>query len=300
MTESVEQDDEVLRTTETGYLRTVTIRRPDGRTVLRREPGRLRTPGPGLVPAMSRVAEVTRPGVDWALPRAHGSALYFDVPGQASWATLLLAGMPTAALARMVSPLGPALAGVHDLGAAAGREPTGLRRLTSWLLEGTGPGAAARLHAQLLDEPELRELLLDGARRLRSAPATLVLGAPGGNALYPAPSGESTTVLVTDELADAPPEWDLGWLLGESLELANTPFAASEPQSLDGHPVAETVLAGYDGPIDRSLLARAAVLRWAIHLHDYAAYVDWPDNAAMRFERLAALARDPGLVLTGA
>lgn len=301
-TEDLDRQGEVLRTTETGYLRTVTMRRPDGRTVLRREPGHLRTPdiGIGLVAVAARVAEVRSPGVDWALPQAHGPAAHFEVPGEASWATLLLAGMPAAALARMVDPLGPALAGVHRLGAAAGNEPAGLRRLARWLDTGRGPGSTDRLHAVLLDVPQLREMLVDGIRRLRAAAPTLVLGAPGGNVLYPDPAGDRTTVLVTDELGDAPPEWDLGWLLGELLELANNPHVVAEPQALDGHPVAETVLRGYVGPLDRSLLAQAALLRWAVHLHDYAAYVDWPDAAAARLERLAALAHQPDLVLAGA
>ena len=288
-----------LRRTETGYQRTVTSV-ADRRVVVRRGPGPLRedrltwSPEAGHGVAAREVA-----GVRWSLPHApdpEGGWAY-DVPGEASAATLLLAGMPVTGVTRMVAPLGAALRAVHDLAPGDLPAPAGWRRLARWLESGRGPGCAGRLHESVLRAEPLqrraRQLLGD----LAATERVLALGAPGTNTVYPAPDGDHVVVLVTDEVAAAPAAWDLGWVLGEFLELANDPGVVTTPRSLVGHPLAEAVLARYGAGVDRGLVSRAAVLRWLVHLHDFAAYVGWADDLDARVHRVAELAADPDGVL---
>ncbi|WP_222192514.1 hypothetical protein [Modestobacter italicus] len=297
----------MVRSTETGHLRTTT-RRADSAPgfVLHRAAGPLRQHELQLPAELAaRVAGLPVDGLVWSPGRPAGDGLEHAVPGEASVATLVLAGMPLPAVARMVAPVGAALAAVHALPATSGAAPSGLRRLEAWLHTGQGPGDAARLHALLADVPGLTARLRDWVDDLRTAPARLALGAPGMNTLYPDPAGDRTAVLVTDELADAAPEWDLGWLLGELLELANDPHRTAAPVPLEGHPVAEVVLAGHRGAdrqgpgaaLDRGRLSRAAVLRWVVHLHDYVAYVDWAEDLPARLQRVGLLAADPDRLL---
>lgn len=290
-----------LRRTETGYLVTELHEGPTG-LVLCRWPGERRTPAPCDVgeAATVPVTGLTVPGVSWSAPRAcpgHPGAACFEVPGPASVATLLLGGMAPAAVATMLDPVGLALAAVHGLASLTGRAPAGLVRLHAWLATGEGPGAAAPLHRALAARPALHRVLVRWTEEVRTAPARAALGSPGQNTLYPAPDGSGTTVLVTDEVGDAPPEWDLGWLLGELVELLNPPAHVPEPRSLAGFPPADALRRGYPAPLDEDLLARTCLLRWTLHLHDYAAYVDWDDDLLARLDRIAALASDLPRVL---
>ncbi|WP_122818057.1 hypothetical protein [Nocardioides pantholopis] len=304
--------EHVLRRTETGYLVTTTSRveaselggagETEGAVVVRREPGRLRADARGLPRDLVRqVAGLPVEGVRWSVPTFRGeAALEFGVPGEASVATLLLAGMPVPALARMLGPLGAALRAVHDLpdgGEDRAAPPPGLRRLERWLDTGDGPGDAPRLHALAAGVDGLLEALRAHVEAVRSAPAVVCLGAPGTNTVYPAPDGDHVSVLITDELGAGPAAWDLGWILGELLELANDPIAVAHPQVLGHNPLAQAVLAGYGPSLDASLVGRAAVLRWCVHLHDYAAYVAWAEDFEDRLRRLAQHARDPERVL---
>ncbi|GAA4670179.1 hypothetical protein GCM10023226_03420 [Nocardioides nanhaiensis] len=271
--------------------------------MLVRRPGPAREghhePCPDVVASLGAL---TVPGVVWAAPVHRGFLLEpgverFVVPGPASVATLVLGGMPPAAVATMLRPVGGALGAVHASPLRTRRAPAAVRRLHSWLLTGRAPGEGARLHAALTDRPAFHRFAVDATERVLSAPACCALGAPGQSVLYPHPDGSATTVLLTDEVGDAPPEWDLGWLLGELLELLNAPARAPEPRPLAGFPPADALLAGYDAPLDEGLLARTCLLRWLLHLHDYAAYVDWDDDLLARLDRIAALAADLPRVL---
>lgn len=295
-----------LRRTETGYLVTELVDTSAGLRLLRR-PGvarSARTPSPAAVGSI-RARSV--PGIIWSPPVESGALAQneagvecFVLPGPASVATLALGGMPPAAVANMLSPVGAALAAVHALPASSGRRPAGLERLHAWLTTGRAPGAGERLHAELLARPELRAFAVASVEDVLAAPARCALGAPGQSVLYPHPDGSATTVLLTDELGDAPAEWDLGWLLGELLELLNPPAHVPEPRSLAGFPPAEAVMDAYGGSFDRSRLARVCLLRWLVHLHDYASYVAWDDDLRARLDRIGEFAADPALVLAPA
>lgn len=309
--------ERVLRHSETGYLLTTTSE-VDDTVVVRRAPGPLRADPLAVSPTLiDRIAARAVEGMSWSTPTpSDGPALEYVVPGEASVATLLLAGMPVPGLVRMLAPLGAALRSVHEAGleagGAAGAEwragatqwpaPSGLRRVMRWLDSGDGPGEAARLHGVMAGVDGLLPALRSGVDALRSAPETVCLGAPGMNTVYPAPGGDHVRVLLTDEVCVAPAAWDLGWILGELLELANDPHLVPEPQTLAANPLAQAVLEAYGGGpsgrrLDATLVGTAAVLRWAVHLHDYAAYVEWADDFADRAKRLAQHAREPERVL---
>lgn len=291
-----EAGPEELRRTETGYL--VTTTRPgagDAPIDVRRQPGRLRedhlAPEPEVI---RRIGALSVDRVRWSPGDESGR---HGVPGEASAAALMLAGMPVTALARMVGPLGAALRAVHGLGPHDGPAPSGLRRLERWLRSGSGPGEAARLHAVFASVEGLVDGLLVAVDELAAAPQVTCLGAPGGSTVYPAPSGDHVTILVTDEVSVGAAEWDLGWVLGEFLEVSNDPHLVPRKQALAGHPVAAAVLSAHGPGVDRRRVGLASVLRWAVHLHDFASYVDWADDFAARARRLAEHAADPDGVL---
>lgn len=287
--ESGAAEEEILRRTETGYLLTTTLRLGSGesaRLLVERRPGTLRgddlEPDPDVV---RRIVDLEVDGVRWSPMDSSGR---HEVPGEASAATLMLAGMPAPGLARMVGPLGAALRAVHSLpSSGTGSAPSGLRRLRDWLETGSGPGEAPRLHAEFQRVEGLHDHLATLIAAVEEAPRITCLGAPGGNTLYPDPAGSHVAVLVTDEVCAGPGEWDLGWVLGEFLELSNDPHLSAEPVPLQGHPVVEAVLAAYGPRHDRRLIGSCAVLRWAVHLHDFAAYVEWAEDFGARAERLA-------------
>ncbi|MDT9593130.1 hypothetical protein RDV89_08625 [Nocardioides zeae] len=278
---------EELRRTATGYVETVTTCVGDVHRVVR-TPGSLRA---DVLAAPPRALPVTSTEVAWSLPDADGGHV---VPGPLSAAALLLGGVPGSAVLRMVAPVGAALAHAARLEAPARPAPSGLRRLRRWLSGAATPTAESRRLRELLDEHGLRPDLRAWADDLVGAPRAYSLGAPGLGALYPHPDGARTVVLVTDEVASAPPVWDLGWLLGELLELVNDPDHAPAPRPVHEHPIAQAVLERYAAvapPPDPDALARAALLRWVVHLHDFTAYVGWDDQLPRRVARIAELAR---------
>lgn len=120
--------------------------------------------------------------------------------------------------------------------------------------------------------------------------------------LYPDPHGAGTTVLITDELCATAAEWDLGWYLGELLELCNDPARVPAAVGLRDHPVADAVRSAYrdgGGDCSETVLGSAMVLRWAVHLHDYAAYVGWVEDFAARWTRLGWFAHTASRALAG-
>jgi hypothetical protein len=84
-------------------------------------------------------------------------------------------------------------------------------------------------------------------------------------------------LLTGEDLGAARPELDLGWLLGDLAELAwAVPVWGEEP----GVDLPAVLLDAYGPGADRELAARAAVLRIATHMRDFAAYCGWSDELA--------------------
>lgn len=291
---------ETLRETETGYLRTRLVRQGDQLDLVR-SPGPLRAQVDPLPAAtVTRLARLRVDGVIWVVPEDVGDDGHrYPVPGTASAAALALAGIPAAGLARMLAPVGTALAAVHSVEPVEPLPlPNGLRRLHAWLTDGSGPGEAEQLHTCLADVPALAQAVTSWSQQLAESTAgcTTGLGAPGMATAYPVPDGSATHLLLTEELALARPEWDLGWLLGERLELVNHPELTPTPVTLADDPVARAVIDAYPGPLDTEMLRRTCLLRWVIHLHDYASYVGWAPDIPVRLARIAALAEGPDLL----
>lgn len=280
---------DLVRRTETGYAISTTHTALEG-FVVRRRPGRLRADP--LAPAPRATPDAPAKDVAWS-PGPGGD---HAIPGPASAATLLLAGLPAPAVTRMVAPAGAALAAAARQKAPYRPPPAGLRRLRRWLDARPTPG-----HEPCTDSLRLRGLveragvaprLKEWTAEILDAAASYSLGAPGLLTLYPDPDGSRTVVLVTDEVSAAPAVWDLGWLTGELLELRNDPDHEPRPQPVEEDPIVQAILERYGAlaPLPApDALARAALLRWVIHLHDFASYVAWDDQLPRRLERIAEL-----------
>lgn len=295
---------EVLRSMATGYLQTDIVRDERG-LLVRRRPGVAREDTLSVDPHVRRLLTSAPAEATWVHPRTGGDGsevLEFEVPGELSVAALVLAGLPTDAAGAMLAPLGAGLAQVHRHDAGDRPEPSGLRRLRRWLRAGTGPGAVDRLH-ELVIRMDLQEPLDALVQQLQATgpEGVLSLGAPGMNTVFPRRGGRQVALLVTDEVSAARPEWDLGWCVGELLELENDVELVPEPRSLGDHPTVAPFLHAYretGGRADPESVSAAAVLRWAVHLHDFTAFVGWADDVEQRLRRLAHFAARPQAVLT--
>jgi hypothetical protein len=289
----------------TGFQRTTVTRLPDGTHRWVREagedrPGPLSAPGPRERHALAALA----PGpVALSLPRPVGGrpdapgALHYRVPGAVSAAQLLGYDLDADGRVRVAAALrgtGALLRGVHT-GVRPGDVPPGrpvaVDRLESWLRHGAGPRAAQLLHQRarrVLGEHRLERLrhwcgCLAGGP---GAPWVALHGAPstGGLVLSSQPGGDA--LFGGEDLARGPAEFDLGWLLGELLEQRILAAAQGSARPwLAG--LAEELLAGYGAPADTATTGRAAVLRIATHLHDFAAYVGWHHELHLLAGRLA-------------
>ena len=185
--------------------------------------------------------------------------------------------------------------------------PRGAGRLAAWL-----DGHADRGHsARLRDEARARL----GEARLRRAAQwcsplntptdqdVLLLGGLTLGSVVPTRGGEGCHVLAGEELARGPAAYDLGWALGELAEFRLLHFAGGDHgPAVTGHcaEAGAALLRGYteaagQGPpaVDTDTVARIAVLRILTHIHDYAAFVEWTDQATHYLDLLADLIDRP-------
>jgi hypothetical protein len=304
----------------TGYQRTAVHRLGDGTFLWVRSAGADRPvplvgPGP---PARQRLAALRSAGVRVVLPEEAPGALLYAAHGADSAAKLLWADLPPARRDRLTTALhdtGRLLRTLHDApdtgaapGEATGRTgPPGPARLAAWMDTGTGPRAAAQLHGVLRAR--------FGPRRwdaVRSWCAELAEPAPGDVLLHGAPSTGSLVVgdqldeaadsvlLTGEDLAPGPAAFDLGWLLGEFLELRMTAArkGARARPLLTELPTA--LLDGYGSAGDPVATGRAAVLRIVTHAHDFAAYMGWHPELGLYADALPAYVDSDGTaVLNG-
>lgn len=288
---------QVLRETETGYLATTLTVSAGGEHTLVRRAGSDRPQRP--VPSSAHLAQVARAvgsACRTSAGQSRGAGWHHPVPGPASLAPLLTAGMREAPLLGLCGSVGTALAEVH---ATAPQEPldepSGLGRLRSW--SAAGPRAAGRaldVVAAELGADGLGALLADLDAAAASTPAATLLGAPGSQAVYPDPDGGPPTVLVTDEIACGPPAWDLGWFVGELVERSlGAPGAGDALEQAARHLLrAHAETAG--APTAPQDVADAAAARILVHVHDYASYVGWHDSLRERVQAVARLRTPPG------
>ncbi|MEW9551192.1 hypothetical protein [Nonomuraea sp. NPDC050783] len=274
----------------TGYVLTDVTPSGEGDYRWTRRPGphrggELRTPDPVVLDAVRTVA-AGRVGL--VLPeRARSTGVTYRAGQARSVAAMLLgpgAGESDAETGRVAAETfagtGAALARLHavPLPPADLPPPDGLLRLLSWLREGQGPGAAPDLHrraAGLLGPGRMttaQEWCLQ-----RAQPRVLLHGGPSLGILLPVTPAGDGALLTGENLAAGAPETDVGWIVGELVELGASVRRFGANRDFDFDLFVARVLDGYAAPLDLAAVGRTAALRFLTHLHDFAAYLRWHD-----------------------
>ncbi|MFF9351621.1 hypothetical protein [Streptomyces sp. NPDC014734] len=240
------------------------------------------------------------PGARCALPGAHGAELRYELPGRSSLAELLLsdgiaeASRDLAGAEDVLYDFGLLLRALHAASpTAAGKDgvraqPAAWHTLRSWIGTPTADGVGQQLHRLLREllgtscwhrvERWLRELPASG-------PGVLVHGAPRLALLVPAEGPDVPHGLITGEdVAVAPWQWDVGWVLAELRELR---FFAARLHSpgVAWDRLEQAFVDGYGRPED-PLVRCCVVLRSLLHLHDFCAFVAWDAAEVRRYATL--------------
>ncbi|NUP15534.1 MAG: hypothetical protein HOZ81_05390 [Streptomyces sp.] len=251
----------------------------------------------------------TRPDGTAAGPDPRPGVLY-RVPGAFSVARLLPCGDDTAFRISVdaLAQLGRTLRRLHQEPWELPERPPhlGVRRLSAWLSgEENAPGASrlrtvarARLGASLWTR------LTDWSEAAGTPPAggaVLLHGAPSTGWLVPSPAGGPTALLTGEEVTGGDPALDLGWILGELHELraaaARGLGSAGQGPPVDYPTAAHALLAGYtggDGAAVPQGTARAATLRLAVHMRDFASFVGWHEDLRHYCDLLAEALTEEG------
>lgn len=265
----------------TGLAATRIHRAPDGGFLWWQGPGPqvrgpLTAPAAHLVPALPAESGAAV----LAVPERAGDGLLHRVAGSASAAAWLRDFRPQARalVAHSLAAAGRSLRALHavpvpdevPLGV-----PPGLARLRAWA-DGSGD---LKRRALAVWGPERMERLLGWAAQAAGTtgggPRTrsLVHGwASVGALVPPLGRGGRVALLTGEDLAAGRPELDLGWLLGELVELA---WAAPPHDSAD---LQRVLLEAYGPGPDPVLVGRSAVLRVVTHMQDFATYRGWDDE----------------------
>ncbi|MEU1807245.1 hypothetical protein [Streptomyces sp. NPDC019937] len=273
-------------------------------------PGAVGTPGavstPGAVGTPTGNAPEDRRGArlalgEWAAdPASRGetrssarSGVLYRVPGAVSVARLLPSGDDTAfrLSVRALAGAGRTLRRLHHEPWELPKRPPhhGVRRLLAWVSgeESTPDTTRLRALARTRLGPSLWARLTDWAEAANEPPggggAVLLHGAPSTGWLVPSPDGDHTALLTGEEVTGGDPALDLGWLLGELHELraaaARGLGSAGQGPPVDYGIAAHALLSGYTGGDGTAALphgtARAATLRLAVHMRDFASFVGW-------------------------
>ncbi|MFG2287108.1 flavoprotein [Streptomyces sp. NPDC048595] len=220
-----------------------------------------------------------------ALGTADGPARRYDVRGKLTAAHLLLHEGPSPGLAKPLHDLGRLLRAVHDLTPppAAPRAGTsrGLARLDTWLTGRATCPRAACAQGQVrrnLGEARWARVLDWHARTLADAETVLAHGAAGLGSLVVDRAGGGVDLLTGEDVCRSPWYVDLGWVVGELVELQwQVGGDKAAWQSLT-----EALFEGYDRDLG-SEWNEIAALRILLHVHDFTAYVDNVDGEVDRY-----------------
>lgn len=264
----------------TGLQVTRVTRTADGRYEWWHGPGADRS-GPLAAPFVSYVPR----GAGFATARPVGDGLAHLADGPYSAAAWLRDARPQARLlvAHALAAAGTALRALHATDAPTADVPPALARLRSFV-EGQNRPEAPEPAVHRLREHVAHAWGPTRLARLRAwcaelaAPGETVLvhGFASLGALVPPLHRGPVALLTGEDLGAARPELDLGWLLGDLAELA---WAVPVFGDGDAGPDLPRVLLDAYGPgADRETAARAAVLRIALHMRDFAAYRGWSDE----------------------
>ncbi|MFF3689145.1 flavoprotein [Streptomyces sp. NPDC002187] len=266
----------------TGLLRTSVHSLPTGARRWRREPGPL-APAP-FQPAGDEVYGLLRKvgdldGARLAPGRADGPARFYDVRGEVSAAHLLLHRGPATELKKPLHDLGRLLRAVHDLELPAGlrtRPARALVRLGDWLAGRATSPRAACVQGQVrrvLGEARWSQVVDTYSRTVADPEVTFAHGAAGLGSLAVDPGSGAVDLLVGEDVCAAPWYLDLGWVIGELVELQ-----WQVGGDKDGwQPLTDALFEGYGRDLGAEWNGIAA-LRILLHVHDIAAYLDGFDQ----------------------
>ena len=250
----------------------------------------------------------------WGVPDGPGGdARVYRARGPESVAGRLLREGPYEGLPGTLRGLGGALRQLHErpapTAAPLSGRPRGLDRFDLWL-GGRSPSPRAA-YAESFLRPRIGD---EGLGRLRALSASLdgrdggrevVLshGAPSLGSLIPAvlADGDSSAdssgdgadgpgdgtgdgtgaadMLVGEDLCLAPWQFDVGWTLGELVELN---WFRGTDDSAAWSAVLDAFFEGYGRTLGDAWRDHAA-FRVLLHLHDYTAYVDWNERTVERY-----------------
>ncbi|MGW0289371.1 hypothetical protein [Streptomyces tuirus] len=242
-----------------------------------------------------------------ALP---GSGVLYRVSGAFSVARLLSCGDDAAFRLSVdaLADLGRTLRRLHQEPWHLPDRPPhpGVRRLMAWLSgEEDAPGTARlRTLARTRVGPSRWARLTEWSRAAEEPPgsgAVLLHGAPSTGWLVPSPAGGPTALLTGEEVTGGDPALDLGWTLGELHELRAAAAlglgSAGKGPRVDYPAAAHALLRGYTGGDGTAAVppgtARAATLRLAVHMRDFASFVGWHEDLRHYCDLLAeALGED--------
>jgi hypothetical protein len=128
---------------------------------------------------------------------------------------------------------------------------------------------------------------------------TVLHGEPTLGLVVPASDGSKSVLLTGETLSHGPPEFDVGWLLGELAEMADIarrhlPADARVPPFPSMAAALLEERADQDAVLGRALLGRVATLRRLAHAVDFAAYVGWNAGVEAYVETLTDLVDSDG------
>ncbi|MFD5695706.1 hypothetical protein [Streptomyces rubiginosohelvolus] len=277
--------------------------------------GSLRVPvrSAALVPDLGPVATAAL----LATGTPYGDGLLHRAAGSASAAAWLRDPRPQAGrlVAHALAAAARALRALHGVPLPPGPQPPpppGVRRLREWAA-GTGPlaPAAARLRRRArevwgVDRTERLLGWADDAVRPSGpgAPVVPLHGWASTGSLVPPRSRGRVALLTGEDLGAGRRELDLGWMLGDLVELAwSSPLhrAAESAGLLSVTDLQRVFLGAYEadgsdthgsegggrergdhgpaGPVyDPVAVGRCAVLRVVTHMRDFATYCEWSDE----------------------
>ncbi|UQA94428.1 flavoprotein [Streptomyces halobius] len=262
----------------TGLLRTSVQELPTGGRRWRRVPGPLapnpfQAAGGEVYRLLGAIGDFGKSRI--TLGDADGAVRLYDVRGEVTAARLLLRREPGAELAEPLHDMGRLLRAVHDLEppAGPGTGPSrGLTRLGDWLAGRAADPRAACVQGQVrrsLGEARWAQVLAWHHRTVTDSGTTLAHGAAGLGSLVVDRDSGGVDLLIGEDVCMAPWYVDLGWVVGELVELQwQVGGDKGAWQSLT-----DALFEGYGrdlGPEWKEI----AALRILLHVHDIAAYLD--------------------------
>lgn len=251
----------------------------------------------------------TRGAVRLTLGVPDGAARWYPTDAPTAAASLLLYTDRGHELAGDLHGLGRLLRRLHDSGPAPWdrpdpddpaptadqRLPRGWRRLHRWLdgAAAVGDAAPARDRLGAVLGSHRWQLLRDWTAEVAVSPAARCHGAPGLGSLVPAGRRGDPVLLTGEDLAVAPWTWDLGWVVGELVELSwQLGRSTGLPELL------AALFTGYGRDLGPDW-SRYAALRITLHVHDFSAYTHGSADILRGYSDFLAFLIDQPAGVTG-